>query len=172
MRMRTVNIGRTACSLAEDNRTAEIFSVKQYQQLKSGILRVWTNTFDYACQNGNTSLEFPYLLIKKQSDELSEVYQRTYWDCPLAYDQVRRLRNIEVEFHQLEAAFKWLPHARSDDNSRDINSIFIAARIMFAEFKEDRCQDCEERLALFASHIEKLIKELSLALTKALRKQH
>lgn len=155
-------------------RRPERFNMKQYQQLKNSILGVWANTYEYVNQNSNTSLEFPYLLIKKQTTELCEVYQRTYWNCPLAYKKMRRLRNIEVELHQLEAAFKWLPktpngHSSDDHFIRQINGIFIAARTIFLEFKEDRGNDCEARLPLFAHHIEELIKELSTILNTVLK---
>ncbi|XOV79468.1 MAG: hypothetical protein ACFHVJ_00555 [Aestuariibacter sp.] len=105
------------------------------------------------------TISLPYQTLRYM-DEVERAFEMSYCVCPVNNQQKTQLKQIEIECHALQAAI----HAREllvkPAEMLELKPIFIALRVLFKEFKDDRMHDGKQRFAAFVRQLHKLVNEL------------
>lgn len=144
------------------------FSRDTSQNLRLNLKAIWEQLSRTAKSSDNI-VYFPYHLIRQQSEQHAIACRHSYRDIALSKSEARRIRMIEVEVLALDSAIKCSSFLSQKTPKQAIQNILIALQTIFAEFKENRCADCQYRLKHFEQHIIGLIKELRVLVDEALR---
>lgn len=124
------------------------------------LAQAWEHLSAREHHNDANTISLPYQTLRYM-DEVERAFEISYCVCPVNRQQKTQLKQIEIECHALQAAI----HAREllvkPAEMLEIKPIFIALRVLFKEFKEDRMHDGEQRLAAFVRQLHKLINELT-----------
>lgn len=130
------------------------------QETKHTLACIWQQLSAREHNKSGNTVSLPYHTLR-YIDEVERAFELSYCVCPVTTQQKSLLKQIEIECHALEAAI----HARelfvTQKEQPMIKSIFIALRVLFKEFKEDRLRDGEQRLESFVKHLHKLMIEMA-----------
>lgn len=129
-------------------------------KVMAGVSHIWSVLFDLVNQESDTMVMFPYHLIRKQQNELESAYDRTYGTCQLSLDLKEKLIKVECEITSIHTAIGSLNSQLTRTKMQDINRICVALKVLFTEFKDDKCDNGYQRLTMFLSIIGNLLNEM------------
>lgn len=129
-------------------------------KIMAGVSHFWSMMINLVSQDSDTMVMFPYHLIRKQQNELESAYDRTYGTCQLSQEVKDELKKVECEITSIHIATSSMSSQLSSTDMLAINRICVALKVLFAEFKDDKAEDCYQRLTLFLDIVTNLINEM------------
>lgn len=146
---------------SEDIIENELVYLSQLDHVNETLNDIWEHVLDFANHHSDNMVTFPYHLIRKQLSEMNEVYARTYNECNIRQSFKKRLKETEVEIYALESGFHIISNYVPKQEWEQVHQIFVALRVLFKEFKQDKLEDASSRLGFFVTLVESLIEELN-----------
>lgn len=129
-------------------------------KIMSGFSHIWSVLFNFVNKDSDTMVMFPYHLIRKQQNELESAYDRTYETCQLSQEVKDKLNKVECEITSIHIATSSMSSQLSSTDILTINRTCVVLEVLFAEFKDDKTEDCYQRITMFLAIVSNLIFEM------------
>lgn len=129
-------------------------------KMMSVMSHIWSVLFNLVNKDSDTMVMFPYHSIRKQQNELESAYDRTYGTCQLSQEVKDKLKKVECEITSIHIATSSMNSELSSTDMLAINRIYVALKVLFAEFKDDKTEDCYQRITMFLDIVSNLIFEM------------